>query len=213
MSRYDSQHPAPMDSGLPRSSVPTRPSLSSLPARADGFWSPGQELIYPGSPSRPYRWESAGPPKFPSSPCRDMPRSRTPVVSRPAPPSRRSRCCLPRKEGRRPIHDYNPFSGLDTAACLLAPPGSARRIAPTHARFATGLPAGFSRVGLPPTMLGWAPTGQHWRVSCNTPIPSPRASLGAILCWVRPWRWVSALAGAAWCLTGMGAPLPSIEGS
>jgi hypothetical protein len=60
--------------------------FASLPARADGFWSPGLELIYPGSPSRPCRWEDAGSPKFPSHPCRDMPRSRTPVVSRPAPP-------------------------------------------------------------------------------------------------------------------------------
>jgi hypothetical protein len=162
--------------------VPRYPSghrFASLPARADGFWSPGLELVYPGSPSRLFRWEDAGSPKFPSSPCRDMPRSRTPVVSRPAPPPRRLRCCLPCRRARRLHHDYNPFSGLNAAAYLLAPPGSARRIAPPHARFATGLPAGFGRVGLPAAILGRAPTGQHWRVSCNAPIPSPRASLGA----------------------------------
>jgi hypothetical protein len=108
-----------------------------------------------------------------------MPRSRTPVVSRPAPPPRRLRYCLPRKRARRPYHDYNPISGLHSAAYLLAPPGSAPRIAPTHARFATGPPAGFGRVGLAAAIPGRAPTGKHWRVSCNAPIPSPRASLGA----------------------------------
>jgi hypothetical protein len=40
---------------------------------------------------------------------------------------------------------------------------------------------GFGRMGLPAAILGRAPIGQHWRVSCNAPIPSPRASLGAIL--------------------------------
>jgi hypothetical protein len=164
--------------------VPRYPSghrFASLPARADGFCSPGLELIYPGSPSRLFRWEDAGSPKFPSFPCRDMPRSRTPVVSRPAPPLRRLRCCLPCKRARRPYHDYNPISGLHSAAYLLAPPGSAPRIAPTHAGFATGPPAGFGRVGLAAAILGRAPTGKHWRVSCNAPIPSPRASLGATL--------------------------------
>jgi hypothetical protein len=193
----------------PVSLVPRYPSghrFASLPARADGFWSPGLELIYPGSPSRPCRWEDAGSPKFPSLPCRDMPRSRTPVASRPVPPPRRSRCCLPCRRARRLHHDYNPFSGLNAAAYLLAPPGSAPRIAPTHARFATGPPAGFDRVGLPAAILGRAPTGKRWRVSCNTPIPSPRASLGAIPCRVRSRRRVHALAGAASWMEGRSGP-------
>ena len=39
-----------------------------------GFWSPGP-------PIREWRKETEGSPKFPSSPCRDMPRSQTPVGS------------------------------------------------------------------------------------------------------------------------------------
>ena len=49
-------------------------SPGGSPRRRQGLWSPGPPL-------RVVRKETDGSPKFPSSPCEDMPRSQTPVVS------------------------------------------------------------------------------------------------------------------------------------
>src|SRR5215468_8350548 len=48
--------------------------LVEAPRSRQGFWSPGPPL-------RESDKETRGSPKFPSSPCADMPRSQTPVVS------------------------------------------------------------------------------------------------------------------------------------
>jgi len=52
----------------------TGSSPGGSPRRRQGLWSPGPPL-------RVVRKETDGSPKFPSSPCEDMPRSQTPVVS------------------------------------------------------------------------------------------------------------------------------------
>jgi hypothetical protein len=60
---------------FPRSWSPRRArGLVEAPSPRQGFWSPGP-------PFRVYNKELGGSPKFPSSPCADMPRSQTPVVS------------------------------------------------------------------------------------------------------------------------------------
>ncbi len=48
--------------------------LVEVPRPHQGLWSPGPPL-------REFDKETRGSPKFPSSPCEDMPRSQTPVVS------------------------------------------------------------------------------------------------------------------------------------
>jgi hypothetical protein len=56
-------------------SPPKKPTPEREAPRArQGLWSPGP-------PFRVWDKETGGAPKFPSSPCEDMPRSQTPVVS------------------------------------------------------------------------------------------------------------------------------------
>src|SRR5262247_2657075 len=60
---------------FPRSWSPHRArGLVEAPSPRQGFWSPGP-------PVRGCHKEPDGSPKFPSSPCADMPRSQTPVLS------------------------------------------------------------------------------------------------------------------------------------
>src|SRR5262249_13806009 len=61
--------------GFPRSWSPRRArGLVEAPSPRQGFWSPGP-------PVRVCHKEPDGSPTFPRSPCADMPRSQTPVVS------------------------------------------------------------------------------------------------------------------------------------
>jgi hypothetical protein len=101
--------------------------------------------------------EKIGSPKFPGHPCGCMPRSPTPVGL----PRHR---CWP-KELRPSRLDYAvgpsrqdhfgaPSRGLHPCSSWLR-----TRITPTHAGFTTGLPAGFSRVGLPAGALTGHPLG------------------------------------------------------
>jgi hypothetical protein len=85
MRRYDC-HPAPLGV-LHLSLVPRYLACfhgSWYPLRARGLVEvprPRQGLWSPGPPLREFDKETRGSPKFPSSPCEDMPRSQTPVVS------------------------------------------------------------------------------------------------------------------------------------
>jgi hypothetical protein len=88
-------------------------------------------------------------PKFPSLPCEHMPRSQTPATQRLHRPSEPS--VLPSGRCKPSASTTLQISGLHHAACVLAPPGFAPRLAATHAGLATDLRTGFGRVGLSPT--------------------------------------------------------------
>ena len=115
--------------------------LGEAPRSRQGLWSPGP-------PFREFCSETGGSPKFPSYPSEDMPRSQTPVVS----------CALASIAHRivafrrmqtvgfgldaaeailltTTLH----ISGLNDAACLLAPSGFVRPLLGWHAEFTTDL--------------------------------------------------------------------------
>ena len=88
--------------------------------------------------------ETSGSPKFPSYPCGDMPRSKTPVVSQPLALSRPG--LLPSGHSTPSAFPLMglltttiPISGFDDAACVLAYPGSVRPLLGLHAGFTTDL--------------------------------------------------------------------------
>src|SRR6266436_107781 len=110
---------------------------SWCPSRAHGLVEiprPRQGLWSPGPPLREFDKETGGSPKFPSSPCEDMPRSQTPVVScalaLPHAGLLPSSACKPSAS-----HDYTPFGapsrGLPSCYTRLrtAPRGEARGFA------------------------------------------------------------------------------------
>ena len=119
--------------------------------------------------------ETDGSPKFPSSPCEDMPRSQTPVVS----------CALaiahPGLLPSSALHNRRlpttiPISGLNHAACLLATPGSVRPLTRRHAGSLLTCWLDVSQVGLEPSgahplgnnnLIGFSPitkvSGLPWR--------------------------------------------------
>ena len=103
---------------------------------------------------------------------RALPRSRVPLVEtcpalRPRwcpaySPYRTQDCCLPVRAHRRLTTTLH-ISGLNHAACLLAPPGSVRPLTGRHAgSLLTGW-LGFNQVGLEPYWL--APTGKQQPIS------------------------------------------------
>jgi hypothetical protein len=99
--------------------------------------------------SRSRSQEARRPPKFPSLPSEHMPRSQTPATRQLHRPSELS--VLPSGRSKPSASASLQISGLHHAACVLAPPGFAPRLAATHAGFATDLRTGFGRVGLSPT--------------------------------------------------------------
>ena len=115
--------------------------LGEAPRSRQGFWSPGP-------PFRELCVETGGSPTFPSDPSADMPRSQPPVVS----------CALAAVAHRiaafRRMHTVGfcldtaaailvtttlPISGLNDAACLLAPSSFVRPLLGWHVAFAPDL--------------------------------------------------------------------------
>src|SRR5215472_14794759 len=115
--------------------------LVEVPRPRQGLWSPGP-------PFREFDKETRGSPKFPSSPCEDMPSLRPrwcPAHS----PRRTQDCCLPATENRRLTTTLS-ISGLHHAAYLLATPGSVRPLTGRHAGSLLTCWLGFNQVGLAP---------------------------------------------------------------
>ncbi len=112
--------------------------LVEAPRSCQGLWSPGP-------PIRDICTETGGSPKFPSYPCEDMPRSQTPVVSRVlAAIAHRIvafRCVQTVGFGRETaeailLTTTLHISGLNDAACLLAPSSFVRSLLSWHVEFA-----------------------------------------------------------------------------
>jgi len=101
--------------------------LVEVPRPRQGLWSPGPPL-------REFDKETRGSPKFPSSPCEDMPRSQTPVVScalaKAHPGLLPSGHCTP-SANHDAIHFGAPSRGLSPRYTRLrtAPYGEARGVA------------------------------------------------------------------------------------
>ena len=108
------------------------------PRSRQGLWSPGP-------PIRALCTETGGPPKFPSYPSEDMPRSQTPVVScalaciaHRIAAFRRMQTVGFRLDAAEAILLTTTIhiSGLNNAACLLAPSSFARPLLGWHVEFA-----------------------------------------------------------------------------
>ena len=132
-----------------------------------------QGLGSPGPPIRAWRQETEGAPTCPSAPCRDRPRSPTPVGSRrlahpspgrlPSGDQRPSAFPSGRLEGAPIAPHRDPCRGSMTRPVSLSPPasyahdgGCTWRSRPTGWR-------GVSRVGL--ELVTLAPTGSHQPIS------------------------------------------------
>ena len=116
--------------------------------------------------------EKVGSPKFPGPPLGCMPRSPTPVEFPTAPLLAEENAAFRTLRSRRLSTTKSHFGALSRG---LHPCSSwlRTRIAPTHAGFATGLPAGFSRVGLPGGLLPRHPLGNFdgfHRSRANPPV-------------------------------------------
>ena len=157
-----------------RSPIPcVLPSVCGLPAglvtwskRPDNARAFGHPVPQSGNIVK----EPGGSPKFPSSPCEDMPRSQTPVASCVS-PKRTQDYCLP-ATGNRRLTTTLPISGLHPVACLLTTPGSVRPLTGRHAGSLLTCWRGFNQVGLEPK--GSHPLGnnnQFHRIS-----PTPKVS-------------------------------------
>lgn len=160
MGRYDSQHPISTDSGLPCPPIPLSHPFASLPPTADGFWWRARSFFNPGLRLPASFEEGLGPPKFPNLPCRGMPRSPIPVDSPAAPPLAAKDAAFRAEEHVGIATTYTRFRDSmtrPTPSLALAPYDW---VAPTHAEFATDLPAGFGWAGLSPLrFLGGHPLG------------------------------------------------------
>jgi hypothetical protein len=200
-----------MDSSLPCPSVPSGHPFSSLPARADSLWSPGLELVYPGSPSRLVGGRMLG-----------LPSSRVPPVE--TCPALGPRWCPDR---------HRRLAGWDVAFRAGEHVGSTT----TTTRFRGSMPRPVSSLLLAPhdgllrrtqdslpacrrALAGWDYQPLFW---AEHPlgnigefpvmrVPSPRALLGATPCEVRSRCQVRACAGAVWCGRRV-RPLPLYEGT
>jgi len=152
--------------------------LGEAPRSRQGFWSPGP-------PFRELCVETGGSPKFPSYPSADMPRSQTPVVScalaavahRIAAFRRMQTVgfCLDTAEAILVTTTLH-ISGLNDAACLLAPSSFVRPLLGWHVEFAPDLLARRSSGGICIFIR------THWVTSTNfmrsLSIPRFRAYLG-----------------------------------
>ena len=146
-----------------RSPIPcVLPSVCGLPAGL-GAWSKRPDTArafgHPVPQSGSLVKEPGGSPKFPSSPCEDMPRSQTPVVSCALaiahPGLLPSSACKLSAFPSRPMKDILlsttiHISGLNHAACLLATPGSVRPLTGRHAGSLLTCWLDFSQGGLAP---------------------------------------------------------------
>jgi hypothetical protein len=166
--------------------VPSPPRGRPEAARpCQGSWLPGTPHL-PGNRVQ----ETTGSPKFPSAPRDDMPRSQTPVVS-----CLLRRCASRTAAFRRmetvgfPLHPAEgypdgpqlyQFWGSITRPATLLP--LAPRLHDWLSPSGSLLPGwlGVHQVGLEPSL---SPTGSQQRVSCDAPIPSLRAFLGASMPW------------------------------
>ena len=140
--------------------------------------------------------ETGGSPEFPGYPCEHMPRSQTPVVSRPLAlaqtgllPSRRGTLSALCPVSRTyPLSTIIHFSGFNTAACVLASP--LLRTPPFGDRTSVRLPTwwlAFGRVGLESTSHPLGNVDMFQEVSPPFPHPEfisarPVIGLGQVSC-------------------------------
>ena len=146
------------------------PCVCGVPCGLVSQWKPrgharafGHPVPYAG----PVVKETDGAPTIPSSPCEDMPRSQTPVVScalaLPHAGLLPSRACTPSA-----FPTTLPISGLHHAAYLLATPGFVRPLAGRHAGSLLTCWLDVSQVGL---AHGAHPLGNNNQFHEFTPIP------------------------------------------